>query len=255
MRHAGRLLSRMSGGTLPKWVSRKIVGLVPEQQVAFSATRLLVGGVSERDRVQLWSNRTTRALALRNMLTQRYKSSRRKQTLNPPQWMRQMAVVATGAVPLRPPRLEAFEDERSHPPLQLGTMLLAPTKTKRLTAQRHGEAVIIDRLRREPPDALAKLSPLIFYSLFCPCCACAEIIAGFAASNPALKIEVVYEREWVPEDENRGWTPGQAGDATNVARMRAAGVAVDSLERLVWIGLIEAVEDAAIEADIRRSKR
>ena len=120
-------------------------------------------------------------------------------------------------------------------------MLLAPTKTRRLLGQQHGEAVIIDRLRRESPEALAKLSPLIFYSLFCPCCACADIIAEFAASNPALQVELVYERDWVPEDENRGWTPGQAGDATSVAKMRAAGVSVDSLERLVWIGLVEAV--------------
>ena len=231
-------------GSLPKWVSRQIKYFPSDQQVAFSATRLLVGGVSERDRVQRWNSRTSRAMALRNMLTQRYKASRRKKenSLDPPQWLRQIAVVAMGgAVPLKPPKLESCEDVLSHPPLQPGTMLLAPTKTRRLLGQQHGEAVIIDRLRRESPEALAKLSPLIFYSLFCPCCACADIIAEFAASNPALQVELVYERDWVPEDENRGWTPGQAGDATSVAKMRAAGVSVDSLERLVWIGLVEAV--------------
>lgn len=123
-----------------------------------------------------------------------------------------------------------------------GSVLMAHVPRRGLEGATHCEARIFDRLSLEPAHALERLSPLVFYSVKCPCQACAEKIARFATRHPSVSVEVVYEQQWVPEAyaESHG---GGFSDASAVATMISAGVPVATTDQLIWCDLVGTIEE------------
>ena len=88
--------------------------------------------------------------------------------------------------------------------------------------------MLVERLSVEHVDDIAHLQPLIFHSYLCPCRTCAACIANFARSRPGLRIELAYERDFVPAKYARFRSDGSS-DASSIAEMRAAGISVGRL--------------------------
>merc|ERR1719329_1470200 len=103
-------------------------------------------------------------------------------------------------------------------------MLVARTSADPKNLEAHCEALLIDRLMAEPCERLAELKVVLLYSFLCPCPSCAGKIAAFAAARPGLRVEVAYERHFIPAAAAQF----RAGisDASSVEAMRAAGISV-----------------------------
>ena len=223
------------GRNIPHWVSRAVKRLQRER--AGPTDRLLLGRPM-RCVPQAWADRPARALALRRMLLPGDDGRGPA-----PRWLRQMAAVALGAVPRKVHlgAAAAAVDAAQTAALAPGSVLVAHVPRRGLEGATHCEARIFDRLSREPAHALEGLSPLVFYSVKCPCQDCAEKIARFATRHPSVSVEIAYEQQWVPEAyaDSHG---GGYSDASAVATMRAAGVSVATTEQLIWCDLVDTIE-------------
>lgn len=222
------------GRNIPHWVARAVKRLQKER--GCPTDRLLLGKPM-RCTPQTWSDRPARALALRRMLLPG------EDGRGPaPRWLRQMSALALGAVP-RKVHLAAAATAAAAQTATLapGSVLVAHVPRRGLEGAMHCEARIFERLSREPAHALERLSPLVFYSVKCPCQDCAEKIARFATHHPTVSVEVAYEQQWVPEAyaESHG---GGYSDASAVATMRAAGVSIATTEQLIWEDLVDTIE-------------
>ena len=62
----------------------------------------------------------------------------------------------------------------------------------------------------------------------------------FATDYPTLRIELTFEKLWIPEALAEKHGNGYS-DTTSLAAMRAAGVAVNSTANLTWMELVDTI--------------
>ena len=217
-------------GNLPKWISQSIKRITTDHKLT-QKPHVVYGRVTEKDRVLGWSSFAARAIALRQLLLPKYEHG----NPNAPKWLRQFAAVAVGGIPTRAPMLSAEVSVSPAEPLLPGTLLVATTKRRGQLHGEHCEAMIVKQLCQHDDanslPAAAEHAPLSLYSYFCPCIDCAGVIAEFAAERPHLRIELAYDRTWIPEEcaDSHG---GGHCDLSSVAAMREAGVQVETVQRL-----------------------
>lgn len=94
-----------------------------------------------------------------------------------------------------------------------------------------------------PPPFLVRLNVSLsdhFKYLACACRWWALLALQFASDHPALRLEVMYEKLYIPEARAESHGNGYS-DVTSLAVMRSAGVDVDTTANLIWMELIDTI--------------